>query len=269
MAEEPDDSDETREGSARRLVGRLRAADRQPNLLKAAAAVRRMAPGDSELGRRVAAGDAKGSDLVARAMARSGSEEGSVTRELGLTAVQLWQSLAEAQGRGRGEVDVAILFTDLVEFSTWALDVGDETAIELLDDVGSRSEQAVDEHRGDVVKRLGDGLMAVFADADDAVRAAHAAMESVSKIECEGYDPQLRAGLHLGRPRKIGGDYLGVDVNVAARVADAASGGELLVSGTAMESLSDGFESRRKRRFKAKGAPKDLEVFSVRPAGSG
>jgi class 3 adenylate cyclase len=109
--------------------------------------------------------------------------------------------------------------------------------------------------------------MAVFTDAGDAVRAAHAAMDAVSGIDCEGYEPVLRAGLHLGRPRKIGGDYLGVDVNVAARVAEAASGGELLVSGTAMERLGDRFESRRKRRFKAKGAPKDLEVFAVSPGG--
>jgi adenylate cyclase len=50
-------------------------------------------------------------------------------------------------------------------------------------------------------------------------------------------------------------------------VAEAASGGELLVSGTAMERLGDRFESRRKRRFKAKGAPKDLEVFAVSPGG--
>jgi adenylate cyclase len=106
--------------------------------------------------------------------------------------------------------------------------------------------------------------MAVFTDADDAVKAAHAAIESVSEIDCEGYDPVLRAGLHLGRPRKVAGDYLGVDVNVAARVAEAAAGGELLVSGEAHERLGDGFESRRKRRFKAKGAPKDLEVFAVR-----
>jgi adenylate cyclase len=263
MAEE---SDETRKGAARRLLARLRDADRQPNLLKAAGAVRRLAPGDSELGRRVATGDSRGSEVLARAMAR-GSEGDSVSRELGLTAVQLWQSLAEAQGRGRGEVDVAILFTDLVDFSTWALEAGDETAIQLLDDVGSRSEEAVDERGGDVVKRLGDGLMAVFTDVGEAVEAAHAAMDAVSGIDCEGYDPVLRAGIHLGRPRKVAGDYLGVDVNVAARVAEAASGGELLVSSAAVERLGDGFESKRKRRFKAKGAPKDMEVFAVRPAG--
>ena len=53
-------------------------------------------------------------------------------------------------------------------------------------------------------------------------------------------------------------------MNVAARVAEAASGGELLVSGTALERLGDGFDRQRKRRFKAKGAPSELEVFELR-----
>jgi adenylate cyclase len=82
-----------------------------------------------------------------------------------------------------------------------------------------------------------------------------------------GDDPALRAGLHLGRPSRIGGDYLGVDVNVAARVAEAAHGGEVLVSQTACERLEpDTFELKKLRRFKAKGRPGDLIVYSVKVA---
>lgn len=196
-------------------------------------------------------------------MAEKGGQSPSVARELGLTAVQLWQSLAEAQGRGRGEAELAILFTDLVDFSSWALEAGDEAVIELLGEVSAKSEGPVTDHRGEVVKRLGDGLMAVFTDAGAAAAAAHEAMDAVARLDCRGYSPTLRAGLHLGRPRRIGGDYLGVDVNVAARVADAASGGELLVSDAALAQLEGAaFESKRKRRFKAKGAPKDLEVLT-------
>lgn len=260
---------ETREGASRRLLQRIRAADRQPSLLKAAATVRRLAPGDTNLGGPGAGGDQAPADLLALALTQSGKANPSVTRELGLTAVQLWQKVAEAQGRGRGESELAILFTDLVEFSSWALEAGDEAVIELLGEVSAKSEAPVSSHGGDVVKRLGDGLMAVFADADAAAQAAHEAIEKVGRIDCRGYAPTLRAGLHMGRPRKIGGDYLGVDVNVAARVADAASGGQLLVSDVALERLDDAaFESKRKRRFKAKGTPKDLEVYELRPAGA-
>ena len=74
----------------------------------------------------------------------------------------------------------------------------------------------------------------------------------------------------MGRPRRLGGDYLGIDVNIAARVAAAAAGDEVLVSGPACERLGDGaFDVRRRRRFRAKGAPKELEVYAVeRPVKS-
>ena len=92
--------------------------------------------------------------------------------------------------------------------------------------------------------------------------------DAVRRGDVEAVQAQLRAGVHLGKPRKIGGDYLGVDVNVAARVASAAKPGEILVSGTACAKLDERvFELKRKRRFKAKGAPKELEVFAVERVG--
>jgi len=58
-------------------------------------------------------------------------------------------------------VDVAVLFTDLVSFSEWALQAGDELAVELLRQVGKAIEPPILTRRGQVVKWLGDGLMAV------------------------------------------------------------------------------------------------------------
>ena len=85
----------------------------------------------------------------------------------------------------------------------------------------------------------------------------------------EGYTPKLRAGVHLGRPRKVGGVYLGVDVNIAARVADSAKGGQLLVSQPVCEMLDDGlFEVGRPKRLKAEGAPKDLRVCEIKGIAS-
>jgi adenylate cyclase len=110
--------------------------------------------------------------------------------------------------------------------------------------------------------------MAVFEDPAAAVEAALAARERMGAVEIDGHRPQLRAGIHVGRPRKIGGDYLGVDVNIAARVVAAAPDGEILVSETARVSLDDdSFDLKRQRRFKAKGAPKDLAVYSVNASG--
>jgi len=83
-------------------------------------------------------------------------------------------------------------------------------------------------------------------------------------MDVDGYEPALRAGLHVGRPRHLGGDYLGVAVNVAARVAEAAKAGEVLISETARERLPpDAYPLRKRRRFRAKGAPDDLAVYAV------
>ena len=100
-----------------------------------------------------------------------------------------------------------------------------------------------------MVKRLGDGAMAVFGDAEQAVSAALEAQDGISGIEVEGYTPKQRAGVHRGTPRKVKGDFLGVDVNIAARVGDAAEAGEVLVSGAVREEL-DG------RRFKFGSRPR-------------
>ena len=63
-------------------------------------------------------------------------------REVGLSALQVWQALSEAQGRGRGDREVTILFTDLVDFSAWALEAGDTMAVDLLRQVAHVVEPA-------------------------------------------------------------------------------------------------------------------------------
>jgi adenylate cyclase len=248
-------------------MARVAKTDASPRFLKVAKWMRQQLPGDAELGDALSTAGDEPSLLIARRLNDLGAERPSATRELGLGALQVWQALSEAQGRGRGQREVTIMFTDLVEFSAWALEVGDDPALNLLRRVGTCEEEAVTANDGRVVKRLGDGMMAVFNDPADAVAAAHEARDNVKSIQVDGYDPQIRAGVHLGRPRKVGGDYLGVDVNVAARVASGAKAGEVLVSGAVCNRLDQtAFTLKRKRRFKAKGAPKELEVFSVEPA---
>ena len=145
-------------------------------------------------------------------------------REIGKGALQAWQALSEAQRRRQGTADVAIVFTDLVGFSDWALAAGDEAALEVLRQVGDVEQKAISSNKGAVVKRLGDGAMAVFGDSEQAVSAALEAQDGISEIEVEGYRPIQRAGVHRGTPRKVKGDFLGVDVNIAARVGRRSRG---------------------------------------------
>ena len=260
--DEPD-----QQGEARRLDKVTRGArriDETPMLVKAAQRVREALPGDRAVGDPLSTAANRPTDVLARYLSEV-TERPSTLREVGLAALQVYQSMSEAQGRGRGDQRCAILFTDLVEFSAWALEAGDEEAVQLLRDVARAVEPAIESEGGRVVKRLGDGHMAVFGDASEAVHAVLDANERLRAVEARGYEPKIRAGVHVGRPRRIGGDYLGVDVNIAARLTDAAAGGQVLVSETAKAELEDdAFDFKKQRRFRAKGAPRDLEVFEVR-----
>lgn len=253
-----------------KLADAARRTDSRPGLVATARFIRRLLPGDQPSGDALAA---TGDDLpqhLRRLVAELQSERPSATRELGLGALQAWQALSEAQRRGRGKAEVAILFTDLVGFSSWALDAGDNAALDLLREVAAVEDAAVAGNGGIVVKRLGDGAMAVFSRPDQAVLAALEQQRRLPAIHVEGHTPTQRAGVHLGRPRKVRGDYLGVDVNIASRVGDAAKAGEVLVSETVSERLDPGrFSCGRSRRLRAAGAPKDLAVCPVRegPAG--
>jgi adenylate cyclase len=253
--------------AAERLVRLRRAAvrlDTNPRGIEVARRLRRRLPGDARFGDPLSTAGRAPVEVIARGVTTLRSEPDSLVKELGLAGLQLWQSLSEATGRGRGEREMALLFTDLAGFSSWALEAGDGAALELLREVGVAGESAVLAHGGRIVKRLGDGLMASFLEAREAVDAALEAQAALAEIEVEGYRPRMRAGVHWGRPRKLGGDYLGVDVNVAARVADAAKADQLLVSVAALERMRlDGLETGKSKRLKAPGAPRELHVVPV------
>jgi adenylate cyclase len=247
-----------------RIAEALRRWDQRAGVVRTAQSLRGILPGDERYGDPLSVTGKEPSQVMAQRLAAITAQRPSAMREVGLSALQVWQALSEAQGRGRGDEEVAILFTDLVEFSSWALEAGDTLALNLLRDVGQAVEPAIDAHGGRIVKRLGDGLMAVFHHPQPAVEAALEGAHAVRRIEVAGHEPGLRAGVHFGKPRRIGDDYLGVDVNIAARVAEAAGAGEVLVSEAARERLDDEELSlKRKWRFKAKGAPDDLKVYSA------
>src|SRR5206468_2352705 len=141
----------------------------------------------------------------------------------------------ERMGRGAGDHEVVLVFTDLVEFSRWALEAGDDEVLRVLRQVSHAWEKPVTDRAGIVVKRLGDGMMAAFADPDAALAAVFDAQVRLADVTVDGWTPRMRAGLHVGRPRRVGGDYLGVSVNTAARLGEHAKADEILVSGDLLE----------------------------------
>jgi adenylate cyclase len=251
-------------GQTSRLRAFAKRVDSQPRLLAATRRLRRRLPGDDKFGDPLSTAGPAPVEVVARSVSTLSPERRSAAQELGLAGLQLWQSLSEAAGRGRGDQPVALLFTDLVGFSSWALEAGDVTTLELLRAVGTAVEAAIHAHDGRIVKRLGDGVMATFLEAPSALDAALDAQDAVAQVEVDDYRPQMRAGIHWGRPRRLGGDYLGVDVNIAARVGDAAKAGEVVVSDPVLERLDvERLDVGRSKRLRAEGAPRAMRVARV------
>jgi adenylate cyclase len=250
-------------------LARLRAADSGERLVGAVRRVRRALPGDPSFGDPLSASGDDPAAALARLADRLYDGGPRASRELGLTALQLWQAALARTGRGRGDREVTVLFTDLVGFSSWALAAGDEAALVLLRRVSTAIEPPVLARGGTVVKRLGDGVMAVLPTPQAAWDAVCEARSRLDDVDLDGHRPRLRAGLHTGRPRAIGGDYLGVDVTVAARLVEKASAGEVLVSETTLAGLdAESLRVRRKKTFawrSVKGVPPELGVFAVRP----
>ncbi|MEV0682812.1 adenylate/guanylate cyclase domain-containing protein [Nocardia sp. NPDC050378] len=258
------------------ISSKLQAANRRADVIGALRKARQQLPGDPAFGDPLSVSGPGGARAVARVADRIAGGAPTAAREIGFGALQVWQAALERVGRGRGTEEVTIVFTDLVGFSSWALAAGDERTLDLLRKVAKAIEPPIAERGGQVVKRMGDGLMAVFSSPDRAVRAALAARRNLEDVEVQGYKPRMRIGLHTGSPREIGGDWLGVDVNIAARMMEAGGNGNTMISSTTMaalrpETLTDlGVTAKLYRRnFWAaplNGVPEDVKIFKLTPA---
>lgn len=255
--------------TAARVAASAREANRNPTSVELVRRTRRALPGDSGFGDPLSAAGRDGAGTIARLAGRLFDEQPTASREVTLGGLQLWHAVRERAGRGEGGSEVTIVFTDLVGFSDWAMRAGDEDALRLLRRVAAATEPEVVAHRGAVVKRLGDGLMAVFPSPQLALDAVTACMAGVVDVEVAGWRPRLRVGVHTGHPRRIGDDYLGVDVNIAARLGEKAGAGEILVSETTRAGLDPARVSTRpKRSFrpgKVKGVPEEIAVHVATP----
>jgi Adenylate cyclase, family 3 (some proteins contain HAMP domain) len=124
----------------------------------------------------------------------------------------------------------AVVFTDLVGFTEFTATAGDEEALRLLA-VQDRIVADLLPANARIVKELGDGLMLFFEDPCAAVRTllqVLVAFEAAADVEM--LPLWARVGGHWGSPSRRGDDLIGHDANVAARIVDVASPGELLVS---------------------------------------
>jgi predicted ATPase/class 3 adenylate cyclase len=134
---------------------------------------------------------------------------------------------------------VTFLFTDL-EGSTRLWEEHPEAMKSALARHDEILRDAISAHDGFVVKATGDGVHAVFASAHDALDAAVDAQHVLGVESWPMVDPlKVRMGLHSGEAEHRDGDYFGTSTNRAARLMSVAHGGQVLVSLSTAELLSD------------------------------
>ena len=254
-------------------LGWLHKANHRSDFIEFLRRTRRSLPGDPDFGDPLSAAGVGGPRAAARVADRLLDRE-AATREMSLGALQVWQALTERVSGKPANPEVTLVFSDLVGFSAWSLQAGDGATLRLLRRVAQVFEPPLLEAGGRIVKRMGDGTMAVFTEPGTAVRAVLTAMAAVRTVDIDGYTPRMRVGVHTGRPHRIGSDWLGVDVNVAARVMDRATRGGLVVSQTTLDQISPedfaalDVEAKRQRRqlfaTKPEGVPTDLAMYRLR-----
>jgi len=151
----------------------------------------------------------------------------------------------------------AVLFTDLVSSTTQLAQLGDRRWKQLLDIHDRVSARAVSDHRGRLVDRAGDGMLATFDGPARAVRCATAIGIELRKLGLE-----MRAGVHAGEIELRGEGVAGIAVHLAARVMGKAGAGEVIVSRTVRDlTVGSGLEFRDFGVHELKGIPGTWELF--------
>jgi predicted ATPase/class 3 adenylate cyclase len=125
---------------------------------------------------------------------------------------------------------VTFLFTDIEGSTRLLQELGDRYAA-VRDEHAAIVRRAIDEGGGAEVSTEGDSFFAAFGGPAGAVRAAVAAQRGLAGHGWPaGFPVRVRMGLHTGEGMRGGDNYVGIDVNRAARIAAAAHGGQVLVS---------------------------------------
>lgn len=154
-----------------------------------------------------------------------------------------------------------VLFVDIVASTRQLSEAGDRDWQASWSTFRDIAAGAVGQAEGELVKWTGDGLLATFAAPGRAVRCAGAIVDEVDRLGL-----QVRCGLHTGEIERIGDDIAGITVHTAARIADVARAGEILVSQTVVDLVGgSGLRFRDLGEHDLAGVSRPWRLHAVEP----
>jgi class 3 adenylate cyclase len=156
-----------------------------------------------------------------------------------------------------------VLFTDIVDSTRRAAEMGDRDWHALLDAHDAVVRSQLTRFRGREVNTSGDGFLAMFDGPQRAIRCAMAIRDAVQALGI-----QVRAGLHTGECEVRGDDIGGIGVHIGARVSALAGPNDVLVSSTLRDLvIGSGLQFEDRGAHDLKGVPGDWRLFAVASAG--
>src|SRR6476620_9771549 len=152
-----------------------------------------------------------------------------------------------------------VLFTDIVDSTRRAAEMGDRDWHALLDAHDAVVRAQLSRFRGRAVNTAGDGFLAMFDGPQRAIRCAMAIRNAVQALGIE-----VRAGLHTGECEVRGDDIGGIAVHIGARVSTLAGPNDVLVSSTLRDLvIGSGLEFDDRGTHELKGVPGEWRLFAV------
>lgn len=157
----------------------------------------------------------------------------------------------------------AILFSDVVGYTT-LMGTDESAALAVMADNDANHTKAIAANRGRLLKRLGDGILASFPSASDAVACA----QEVQRLTAEDPRFQVRIGIHLGEVVDDGTDVHGDGVNLASRIQDAVEPGEIGVSAVVYGNVRNkpGLRATPLGERRLKNVAEPIELYLIDPA---
>jgi class 3 adenylate cyclase len=176
-----------------------------------------------------------------------------------LDEVESFLTGAPAAAPVSDRVLATVMFTDIVDSTTRAAEVGDRRWRDLVEEHDRLVRSRLARYHGREVKTLGDGFLATFDGPGRAIRCAADVRDAVRSLGLE-----VRAGLHTGECEVAGDDIRGIAVNIGARVGAKAAAGEVLVSQTVKDLVAgSGFAFEERGEHELKGVPGNWRLYSV------
>jgi class 3 adenylate cyclase len=163
------------------------------------------------------------------------------------------------RGPDPDRVLATVLFTDIVDATKRAAEIGDRSWKQLLEHHHFIVRQQLDQYRGREIDTAGDGFLAVFDGPARAVRCGRAIADAVKSLGI-----QIRVGVHTGECELMGEKLGGMAVHIGARVAAQAAPDEILVSSTVKDLVVGSglsFESRGVHQLK--GVPGEWALLAA------